>query len=75
MTEGLIQQTLNTLFEKTHMTTIVIAHRLSTVSKMERILVFDQGRILQDGPPDMLIKQEGLYQTLWNAQVSGFLPS
>ncbi len=55
-------------------TTIVIAHRLSTLLNMDRILVFDQGKIMQDGTHNQLLGQDGLYRTLWNAQVGGFLP-
>jgi ATP-binding cassette subfamily B protein len=55
-------------------TTLVIAHRLSTLLHMDRILVFDHGHIVQDGPHDVLIKEEGLYASLWKAQVGGQLP-
>ena len=55
-------------------TTIVIAHRLSTLLHMDRILVFDKGKIVQDGTHKSLLKQKGLYKTLWDAQVGGFLP-
>lgn len=55
-------------------TTIVIAHRLSTLLHMDRILVFDQGKIVEDGTHTELLKQSGLYKTLWDAQVGGFLP-
>jgi len=55
-------------------TTLVIAHRLSTLKDMDRILVFDQGKIVEDGTPEELSNQQGLYKTLWNAQVGGFLP-
>lgn len=72
LTEREIQASLKKLFKGK--TTIVIAHRLSTLQQMDRILVFDQGRIVQDGPHDELLNQKGLYKTLWNAQVDGFLP-
>ena len=55
-------------------TTLVIAHRLSTLLQMDRILVFDNGVIIEDGDHDTLLKQNGLYKTLWEAQVGGFLP-
>ena len=54
-------------------TTIVIAHHLSTLLNMDRILVFDQGKIVQDGTHNELVK-EGLYKTLWEAQINGFAP-
>lgn len=49
-------------------TVIVIAHRLSTLQQMDRILVFEAGKIIQDGPHQDLVAQTGLYQTLWNTQ-------
>lgn len=54
-------------------TAIVIAHRLSTLLQMDRILVFDKGRIVEDGPHRELLAKGGLYHHLWNAQVGGFL--
>jgi len=50
-------------------TTIVIAHRLSTLSHMDRILVFDKGKIVQDGTHSELIKQDGMYRILWKSQM------
>ena len=55
-------------------TTIVIAHRLSTLLHMDRILVFDKGKIVEDGSHAELLAKDGLYKTLWDAQVGGFLP-
>jgi energy-coupling factor transporter ATP-binding protein EcfA2 len=54
-------------------TTIVIAHRLSTLLHMDRILVFDKGKIVEDGTHSELLAKEGLYKSLWDAQVGGFL--
>jgi ATP-binding cassette subfamily B protein len=70
--EHKIQESLLGLMQEK--TTIVIAHRLSTLLHMDRILVFDKGRIVQDGRHADLIIVEGLYKALWNAQISGFLP-
>ena len=55
-------------------TTMVIAHRLSTLRSMDRILVFDQGRIVEDGSHDVLINTGGHYAQMWAMQAGGFLP-
>ena len=55
-------------------TVIIIAHRLSTIAHMDRILVFDQGAIIEDGDHQALLKKEGHYAKLWNMQAGGFLP-
>lgn len=72
VTEAQIQESLIQLMKGR--TTIVIAHRLSTLSQMDRLLVFDQGKIVQDGSHSELISQAGHYQTLWQLQSNGFLP-
>ncbi len=54
-------------------TTLVIAHRLSTIQKMDRILVMEKGKIIEDGSHDELLAQNGHYARLWNSQVGGFL--
>ncbi len=41
---------------------------------MDRIIVFDKGRIIEDGNHDELLDHNGLYKTLWNSQIGGFLP-
>lgn len=72
LTERDIQESLWTLMQDK--TTLVIAHRLSTLLQMDRILVFDKGKIVQDGSHNDLLATDGLYKTLWEAQVGGFLP-
>lgn len=72
LTESYIQKSILKLMN--NKTTIVIAHRLSTLLHMDRILVFNQGYIVQDGSHDELLLQDGLYKDMWNAQVGGFLP-
>ncbi len=72
VTEKYIQDSLDKLME--NRTTIVIAHRLSTLSRMDRILVFDEGKIVEEGSHASLINQNGLYANMWNMQVGGFLP-
>ncbi len=71
-TEKFIQQSLEDIMA--HKTSLVIAHRLSTLQHLTRILVFDNGAIVQDGTHDELIKTPGLYRTLWENQQRGFLP-
>lgn len=73
VTENYIQESLcELMIDKT---TIVIAHRLSTLAKMDRILVFDNGRIIEIGTHFELLKLNGHYARLWNMQVDGFIPS
>ncbi|MBA2657245.1 MAG: ABC transporter ATP-binding protein [Tatlockia sp.] len=55
-------------------TTIVIAHRLSTLSEMDRILVFDKGQIIEDGTHKDLINLNKHYAKMWRMQAGGFLP-
>jgi ATP-binding cassette subfamily B protein len=55
-------------------TVIAIAHRLSTLRAMDRIVVVEQGRIVEDGRHESLVRQGGVYASLWNSQVSGFIP-
>jgi ATP-binding cassette, subfamily B, bacterial len=71
ITEEQIQESLTTLMHGK--TVLAIAHRLSTVLTMDRILVFDRGAIVEDGPHDLLLQHGGLYATLWQAQSSGML--
>jgi len=71
--EMLIQDTLDTLMKGK--TTIVIAHRLSTIRKMDRIIVMNEGKILEEGSHEGLIrKRSGLYKKLWKLQAGGFIP-
>ncbi|MGE0198537.1 MAG: ABC transporter ATP-binding protein [Simkaniaceae bacterium] len=72
ITENYIQDSLETLMQ--NRTTLVIAHRLSTLSRMDRILVFDEGKIVEEGSHKMLMDKKGLYFKMWSMQVGGFLP-
>ena len=73
VTEKYIQDSLEKLMQGR--TTIIIAHRLSTLSRMDRILVFDKGKIVEEGSHAALMNRDGLYAKLWNMQVGGFLPN
>jgi ATP-binding cassette subfamily B protein len=55
-------------------TVIAIAHRLSTIAHLDRILVFDSGRIVEDGNHDELLNNKSFYHQLWTMQAGGFLP-
>jgi len=72
VTEKVIQDSLKTIMNGK--TVIVVAHRLSTISHLDRILVFDQGRIVEDGSHSELLIQNGTYARLWHRQVNGFIP-
>jgi ATP-binding cassette subfamily B protein len=54
-------------------TVLAIAHRLSTISAMDRIIVMDDGRIVEEGTHDVLLASGGLYARYWNRQSGGFI--
>ena len=69
--EKLIQASLDTLMKGR--TSIVIAHRLSTIAKLDRIIVLENGTIVEDGSHTALLKQNGTYAKLWRHQSGGFI--
>ena len=69
--EAAIQETLYKMMAGKSV--IAIAHRLSTIAQMDRILVLDQGKIVEDGSHDALLAQGGLYADFWTRQSGGFL--
>lgn len=69
--EAAIQKTLYGMMEGK--TVIAIAHRLSTIAQMDRIVVLDQGRVIEDGSHDELLAAKGIYAGLWDRQSGGFL--
>ena len=71
--ENQIQDTLKNMMKGK--TVIAIAHRLSTIAQMDRILVLDNGKIIEDGDHQSLLSKGGLYSELWHHQSGGFLKS
>jgi ATP-binding cassette subfamily B multidrug efflux pump len=69
--EVAIQSSLNTLMEGK--TVIAIAHRLSTIAAMDRLIVLDEGRVVEEGDHRSLLAAGGLYARLWAHQSGGFL--
>ena len=69
--EQAIQESLYTLMEGK--TVIAIAHRLSTIAAMDRLIVLDQGKIIEQGSHSELLEKNGLYAQLWKHQSGGFL--
>ena len=69
--EEAIQSTLYEMMQGK--TVIAIAHRLSTIAQMDRILVLDAGKIVEDGTHDALLQSGGLYSQFWKRQSGGFL--
>lgn len=72
ITERAIQETLDRVMQGK--TVIVVAHRLSTIAHLDRILVFDDGCIVEDGSHAELLARHGAYWRLWSKQADGFLP-
>lgn len=71
ITENVIQEALQNLMR--NKTTIIIAHRLSTLKAMDRILVFDKGKIIEDGSHQDLLDLNNAYKKLWDSQIGGFI--
>ena len=69
--EASIQQSLYQLMKGK--TVIAIAHRLSTIAAMDRLIVFDQGAIIEEGTHQELLERNGVYTKLWSHQSGGFL--
>jgi ATP-binding cassette subfamily B multidrug efflux pump len=70
--ESAIQEQLDALMRGR--TVIAVAHRLSTIARMDRLAVMDQGRIIEEGSHAALLARGGVYASLWRRQSGGFLP-
>lgn len=73
ITEHHIQESIKSISK--HCTSIIIAHRLSTLADMDRILVFKDGDIVEDGSHEQLLALDSHYRKLWNTQINGFIPN
>ena len=71
-TEKLIQRGLDSLMKGR--TVVAISHRLSTITHMDRIFVFNQGRVIEQGSHEELVAMDGHYAMLWDMQTGGYLP-
>jgi ATP-binding cassette subfamily B protein/ATP-binding cassette subfamily B multidrug efflux pump len=71
--EAAIQDNLGRMMEGR--TVIAVAHRLSTIAALDRLIVLDQGRVVEEGTHDELLARDGLYAQLWKRQSGGFLAS
>lgn len=71
VSEKYIQENLKKLMKGK--TTLAIAHRISTIQQMDRILVMQDGKMVEDGTHETLLKKKGVYSTLWSHQSNGFL--
>src|SRR4029079_8915752 len=69
--EQAIQQSLTTLMAGK--TVIAIAHRLSTIAQMDRLVILDHGRIVEQGTHNELLRAHGHYAALWRRQSGGFI--
>ena len=69
--EASIQMALQRVMEGK--TVLAIAHRLSTIASMDRIVVMDEGKIIEDGTHGTLLSKDGLYARYWNRQSGGFI--
>ena len=71
ITENYIQKALEHLMKDK--TVLVIAHRLSTLNNMDRIIVLNKGKIVEDGSKDDLIQQNGIFKKMWDMQKNGII--
>ncbi len=73
-TEYEIQKSINTMLEQNNATVIAIAHRLSTIKHLDRIIVVEDGQIIEDGAFHELLKKEnGKFKEMWDSQINGMV--
>ncbi len=72
-TEQKIQRSINNMLDQNNATVIAIAHRLSTIKHLDRIIVMNDGKIVEDGNFDHLIAKNGVFKELWHTQVGGMI--
>ncbi len=73
-TEHQIQKSINAMLEKNNATVIAIAHRLSTIKHLDRIIVIENGQIVEDGSfQDLLAKNDGRFKKMWDSQINGMV--
>ena len=72
-TEQKIQRSINNMLEQNNATVIAIAHRLSTIKHLDRIVVMNEGKIIEDGSFNDLIAKNGTFKELWCTQVDGMI--
>lgn len=73
ITEQEIQKSINLILKENKATVIAIAHRLSTIRHMDRIVVIEDGVIIEEGSFDQLINNEGYFKKLWDSQFNGMI--
>ena len=73
-TEYEIQKSINIMLEQNNATVIAIAHRLSTIKHLDRIIVIDNGQIIEDGSfQELLAKEHGKFKMMWDSQINGMV--
>jgi ATP-binding cassette subfamily B protein len=74
VTESKIQNSISSILDHTQSTVVAIAHRLSTIRHMNRIIVIDKGKIIEDGPFEQLLKNKhGHFRKMWDNQVNNMI--
>ncbi len=74
MTESDIQDSINLMLQKRNITVIAVAHRLSTIKHMDRIIVLNEGKIVEDGSfVELLAKNNGHFRKMWQHQANGMI--